>query len=96
MASGLPDAPHQQAEHMAVPTSSDYKTVPLPKRSRPHMAHLYEPAVRCKRNVMTWRGLVLRICIRPVCGALSPLAIMDIRARSISIRDSAPKARWAT
>ena len=36
--------------------------------------------VRCER----WRGLVLRICIRPVNGAFVPLAIMDIRAHPIS------------
>jgi hypothetical protein len=28
--------------------------------------------------------LVLRFCIRPIDGAIKPLAIMDIRARSIS------------
>ena len=40
--------------------------------------------------------LVLRICIRPIDGAFELLAIMDIRARSISFTNSAPKARWAT
>jgi hypothetical protein len=31
-----------------------------------------------------WRGLVLRICIRPLHGAFVLLAIMDIRAHPIS------------
>jgi hypothetical protein len=39
--------------------------------------------------------LVLRICIRPIHGALELLAIMDIRAFDL-IRISAPKARRAT
>jgi len=42
------------------------------------------PAVRCKPNVKKWRGLVLRICIRPLHGAFVLLAIMDIRAHPIS------------
>jgi hypothetical protein len=45
---------------------------------------LYGPAVRCKPNVNKWRGLVLRICIRPLHGAFVLLAIMDIRAHPIS------------
>jgi hypothetical protein len=48
------------------------------------MAHLYGPAVRCKPNLSKWRGLVLRICIRPLHGAFVLLAIMDIRAHPIS------------
>src|ERR1700732_5160855 len=48
------------------------------------MAHLYGPAARCKPKVMIWRRLVLRFCIRPIDGAFELLAIMDIRARSIS------------
>ena len=47
------------------------------------MAHLYGPAARCKPKVMMEK-LVLRICIRPIDGAFELLAIMDIRARSIS------------
>src|SRR5271154_4929768 len=48
------------------------------------MAHLYGPAARCKPKMMIWRKLVLRFCIRPIDGAFELLAIMDIRARSIS------------
>jgi hypothetical protein len=48
------------------------------------LTHLYGPAVRCKPNVNKWRGLVLRICIRPLHGAFVLLAIMDIRAHPIS------------
>jgi hypothetical protein len=48
------------------------------------MAHLYGPAARCKPKMMIWRRLVLRFCIRPIDGAMELLAIMDIRARSIS------------
>jgi hypothetical protein len=48
------------------------------------MAHLYGPAARCKAKMMIWRKLVLRFCIRPIDGAFELLAIMDIRARSIS------------
>ena len=33
-----------------------------------------------------WRGLVLRICIRPLHGAFVLLAIMDIRSRPIKCR----------
>jgi hypothetical protein len=42
------------------------------------LTHLYGPAVRCKPNLNKWRGLVLRICIRPLHGAFVLLAIMDI------------------
>jgi hypothetical protein len=48
------------------------------------LTQLYGPAVRCKPNVKKWRGLVLRICIRPLHGAFVLLAIMDIRAHPIS------------
>src|SRR6202163_1494758 len=48
------------------------------------MTHLYGPAARCKPKMMIWRTLVLRFCIRPVDGAIELLAIMGIRARSIS------------
>jgi hypothetical protein len=41
------------------------------------MAFLYGPAVRCKLDMMTWRWLVLRFCIRPLNGALLLLAIME-------------------
>jgi hypothetical protein len=43
--------------------------------------------VRCKPNVKKWRGLVLRICIRPLHGAFVLLAIMDIRAHPISFSE---------
>ena len=52
--------------------------------SFPILTQLYGPAVRCKPNVKKWRGLVLRICIRPLHGAFVLLAIMDIRAHPIS------------
>ena len=48
------------------------------------MARLYGPAARCKPKMMIWIRLVLRFCIRPIDGAFKLLAIMDIRARSIS------------
>ena len=48
------------------------------------LTHLYGPAARCKPKMMIWRTLVLRFCIRPIDGAFKLLAIMDIRARSIS------------
>ncbi|SHL90225.1 hypothetical protein SAMN05444321_4520 [Bradyrhizobium lablabi] len=54
----------------------------MPETTR--MTQLYGPAVRCKPNVNKWRGLVLRICIRPLHGAFMLLAIMDIRAHPIS------------
>ena len=39
MASGLRNVPHQQAEHMAAPTSlAIQKENPCQNRSRPHMA----------------------------------------------------------
>jgi hypothetical protein len=56
----------------------------LGRAERQFMTHLYGPAVRCKPKMMIWRTLVLRFCIRPVDGAFELLAIMDIRARSIS------------
>ena len=57
------------------------------------MALLYGPAVRCKPNVKKWRGLVLRICIRPLHGAFVLLAIMDIRAYPISFSEKALRGR---
>jgi len=51
-------------------------------------------AVRCKPDVNKWRGLVLRICIRPLHGAFVLLAIMDIRAHPITT--SAPPNAPAT
>src|SRR5580704_15060949 len=51
---------------------------------RPGVAYLYGPAARCKPKMMIWGKLVLRFCIRPIAGAVELLAIMDIRARSIS------------
>ena len=50
----------------------------------PYWPILYGPAARCKPKIMIWRRLVLRFCIRPIDGAFELLAIMDIRARSIS------------
>ena len=50
----------------------------------PKLAPLYGPAVRCKLDLMIWRRLVLRFCIRPLNGAFVLLAIMDIRAHPIS------------
>ena len=51
------------------------------------LTQLYGPAVRCKPNVSKRRGLVLRICIRPLHGAFVLLAIMDIRAHLISFSE---------
>jgi hypothetical protein len=51
------------------------------------MALMYGPAVRCKLDMMIWRWLVLRFCIRPLNGALPLLAIMDIRAHPISFSE---------
>jgi len=48
------------------------------------LALLYGPAVRCKLDLMIWRRLVLRFCIRPLNGGFVLLAIMDIRAQPIS------------
>jgi hypothetical protein len=50
----------------------------------PDVARLNGPAVRCKLDLMIWRRLVLRFCIRPLNGAFVLLAIMDIRAHPIS------------
>ena len=51
------------------------------------MTQVYGPAVRCKLNLIKWRGLVLRICIRPLHGAFVLLAIMDIRTHPISFSE---------
>jgi hypothetical protein len=48
------------------------------------MALLYGPAARCKPKVMIGSLWVLRFCIRPLEGTFVFLAIMDIRAHSIS------------
>jgi len=58
---------------------------PMAKVTR--LTQLYGPAVRCKLKVKKWRGLVLRICIRPLHGAFVLLAIMDIRAHPISFSE---------
>jgi hypothetical protein len=42
---------------------------------------MYGPVERCKPNVNKWRGLVLRICIRPLHLALVLLAIMGTPSR---------------
>jgi hypothetical protein len=57
------------------------------RRGFPLLTHLYGPAVRCKPNLSKWRGLVLRICIRPLHRAFVLLAIMDIRAHPISFSE---------
>ena len=36
--------------------------------------------MRCKLDLMIWRRLVLRFCIRPLNGAFVLLAIMDSRS----------------
>jgi hypothetical protein len=51
------------------------------------MAQLYGPAVRCKLDLMDLEMIVLRFCIRPLLGAASLLAIMDIRAHPISFSE---------
>jgi hypothetical protein len=56
-------------------------------RLGPLLTQLYGPAVRCKPNVNKWRGLVMRICIRPLHLAFVLLAIMDIRAHPISFSE---------
>ncbi len=66
------------------PNASQNVRFLLHRGRRPYMAHLYGPAARCKSKIMIWRRLVLRFCIRPIDGAFELLAIMDIRARSIS------------
>src|SRR6516164_3007662 len=58
------------------------------------MAHLYGPAARCKPKVMIWRSWVLRFCIRPLSGTFVFLAIMDIRARSISFASRPRRPYW--
>ena len=45
---------------------------------------VHGPPRVASRKVMIWRSLVLHFCIRPIDGAFELLAIMDIRARSIS------------
>ena len=66
--------------------NSEYDRPCHPVRRRlPVLAHLYGPAARCKPGESDdLERLVLRFCIRPVDGAFELLAIMDIRARSIS------------
>ena len=49
-------------------------------------------AVRCKLDLTIWRGLVLRFCNRPLLGAASLPATMDIRAHPISFSDRPLKA----
>jgi hypothetical protein len=58
-----------------------------PSLKTAQLTQLYGPAVRCKPNLSKWRGLVLRICIRPLHGAFVLLAIMDIRAHPISFSE---------
>src|SRR5260370_389194 len=41
----------------------------------PDLPQMWLLTVRCKPNVSKWRGLVLRICIRPLHGAFVLLAI---------------------
>ena len=41
----------------------------LPRRRRPHMTHMYGPAVHRKRFSSIWRSRVLHQCIRPLIGA---------------------------
>ena len=48
------------------------------------MAHLYGPAARCKPKMMIWEKVGLALLYPAYDGALELLAIMDIRARSIS------------
>jgi len=60
------------------------------------VALMYGPAVRCKLDLTIWRGLVLRFCIRPLLGAASLPAIMDISARAFSLADRPQRAIWVT
>ena len=52
---------------------------------------MYGSVARCKPKMMIWR-LVLRFCIRPVDEAFLLLAIMDIRARPISLAERPQRA----
>ena len=77
--------------HMAIatcgPTAANGSAEAAWADWRAHRAswpHLYGPAARCKPKSDDLEKLVLRFCIRPIDGALELLAIMDIRARSIS------------
>jgi hypothetical protein len=65
--------PHQQAEHMAAPTNAAFVKKVLANSGR---------ALQVENDDL--EKLVLRFCIRPIDGAFELLAIMDIRARSIS------------
>src|SRR5262249_41061097 len=86
--------PHRRAFLPLVDAADDFAVAnadelieqdgPLLQRVRSRLAHLYGPAVRCKPEVMIWRLLVLRFCIRPLSGAFALLAIMDIRAHLFS------------
>ena len=67
--------------------SRPYRESPGVEPRLPFLTHLYGLAVRCKPNVKKWRGVVLRICIRPFHGAFVLLAIMDIRAHPISFSE---------
>ena len=51
-------------------------------------------ALQAESSERQW--LVLRFCIRPIGWSRSLLAIMDIRARSVSFSDRPSKAIWAT
>ena len=67
-----------------------------------------EPGASVENDPSVWTGralqaesddlekLVLRFCIRPIEGAFEPLAIMDIRARSISFASRPQRAIRAT
>jgi hypothetical protein len=76
--------PHQQAEHMAAPTNAAFVKKVL-ANSEPST---HGPSVWTGRALQVENDdlekLVLRFCIRPIDGAFELLAIMDIRARSIS------------
>ena len=61
------------------------------------LALLYGPAVGLQAESNDLEKLVLRICIRPIHGAFVLLAIMDIRARSMSFasrRGRSAHFRW--
>jgi hypothetical protein len=76
--------PRSKAEHMAAPTNAALVKKVL-ANSEPST---HGPSVWTGRALQAesddLEKLVLRFCIRPVDGAFELLAIMDIRARSIS------------
>ena len=74
----------KQAGYMAAPERFAESQIPL----APRAPSIHGPSVWTGRALQAesddLERLVLRFCIRPIDGAFELLAIMDIRARSIS------------